>query len=62
VIRKRKILKFRSNGNQQTSRIRCSMFWNFKVITLSSAARGAMRPRVQGCRPWRHINTLYSDI
>jgi len=37
-------------GNQQTSHIRCSVFQNFKVITLSGAARkasGGMRPGKQ---------------
>jgi len=29
------------------------------VITLSGAANGACAPE---CRPWRRINTLYSDI
>jgi len=34
-------------------------FKNFKVITLSGAATKASTPVY---RPWRRINTLYSDI
>jgi len=51
------------NNNQPTSRICCSAFYNFKVITLSGAAReGGVEACILECRPWRRLNTLYSDI
>jgi len=46
-------------GNQPTSRIRCSVFLNFKVITSSMAQQ--VRACVPERRPcWRRINILYS--
>jgi len=39
------------------------MFQNFKVITLSGAARGGqVGACAPGRRPWKYINTLDSDI
>jgi len=53
------------NGNQPTSRIRCGVFKNFKVITLSGAAGGGIRPGVQALEThqhtlFRHLKTSFS--
>jgi len=50
------------NGIQPTSHIRCSVFQNLKVITLSGAASGGMRPGVQVQVLEAHQHTLFRHL
>jgi len=65
MIKRGKILKikFEMEINRHTiSRIHFSVFKNFKVFTLNGAAREKVRACAPERRPWRCINTLYSEI
>jgi len=70
VIRKIKLKLNLKRRSTDITRIRCSVFYNFKVITLSGVARGVgknggMLPRVQALKAhqhtlFRHIKTSFS--